>query len=110
MLCVTQHSPVWCAVETQLVTGFKTVCGIYYDYLSARVEARMPDCKHCLAQLPATDSTGKPVRIGSRVRWRGAEYTITEILPGERFAEFRFKEPLHIDEVPDELGVDLVCF
>jgi hypothetical protein len=58
-----------------------------------------------------TDSAGRPIRIGNRVRWRGQIYTIKAFSAdvgrcGTRIIEF--EEPLHVDgEVPDELSVDL---
>ncbi len=58
------------------------------------------------------DSTGKAIRVGDRVGWRGKIYTIKSF--GEAIGRFgtraiEFEEPLHAeDEVPDEIAVDLV--
>jgi hypothetical protein len=57
------------------------------------------------------DSTGKPLTIGSKVRWRGEVYTVKAFIPIKgRFGinQLVFEEPLHIEEVPDEVAVDLV--
>jgi hypothetical protein len=59
------------------------------------------------------DSTGKPIFVGDRVRWRGQEYTI-KAFKEERDPVFNtpmleFEEPLHIDnEKPYEFSIDLV--
>ena len=58
-----------------------------------------------------TDSTGRPIAVGDRVRWRGQLYTIKAFEAGGRFGmhTIAFEEPLHIEgEIPDEIGVDLV--
>jgi hypothetical protein len=57
------------------------------------------------------DSTGKTIRVGNRVSWRGQIYTIKAFgdaigRHGTRVIEF--EEPLHLNEVPDEIAVDLV--
>jgi hypothetical protein len=52
------------------------------------------------------------IRVGDRVRWRGQLYTIKSFGdPAGRYGTctIAFDEPLHVhDEVPDEIGVDLV--
>jgi hypothetical protein len=57
------------------------------------------------------DSTGKSIGVGDRVSWRGQLYTIKAF--GEPIGRFgtrsiAFEEPVHSEEVPDEIGVDLV--
>lgn len=58
------------------------------------------------------DSAGRPIGVGDRVSWRGQIYTIKAF--GDRIGRcgtcaIAFEEPPHIaDEVPDEIGVDLV--
>ena len=58
------------------------------------------------------DSTGRPIKVGDTVTWRGQHYTIRGF--GETIGRcgtraIEFEEPLHVeDEVPDEIGVDLV--
>lgn len=58
------------------------------------------------------DSAGRLINVGDRVHWRGQIYTIKAFGKAEGRAWTRtieFEEPLHItDEVPDEIGVDLV--
>ncbi len=57
------------------------------------------------------DSSGRPIKEGDRVRFRGKEYTIKKFRPGLgrfRSAQIEFEEPCDRDEVPDEIGVDLV--
>jgi len=58
------------------------------------------------------DSTGRVIRAGDRVNWRGQIYTIRAFgdLTGRYGTRtILFEEPLHIhDEVPDEIAVDLV--
>ena len=60
----------------------------------------------------AQDSTGRPIRVGDRVSWRGQLYTIKTF--GEPVGRYGtcaivFEETAHIsDEIPDEIGVDLV--
>lgn len=58
-----------------------------------------------------TDSTGKDIDIGDRVRFRGQVYTIKEFRYGEGThgtAWIRFQEPQHIEERADEISVDLI--
>ena len=57
------------------------------------------------------DSAGRPIEIGSRVRFRGEEYTIKKFRPGLgrfRSAQIEFEEECHTDEIPDEIGVDFI--
>ena len=57
------------------------------------------------------DSMSRPIKEGSRVRFRGQEYTIKEFLPGKGrwdCAAIVFEEEQHVDEVADECSVDLV--
>ena len=57
------------------------------------------------------DSTGRVIRVGDRVNWRGQIYTIKVFgdLSGRYGTRtILFEEPLHLDEVPDEIAVDLV--
>ena len=59
----------------------------------------------------ATDSTGKPIRPGDRVLFRGREYTITRLRPREgRYGTcgIDFDMVPHTDEPADEVNVDLV--
>jgi hypothetical protein len=56
------------------------------------------------------DSTGREIAVGDRVNWRGQIYTIKAFGgPVGRFGTrtIEFEEPLHRDEVPDEIAVDL---
>ena len=54
------------------------------------------------------DSTGRPIEVGSRVRFRGQEYTI-KAFPGDHWPlRLEFEEELHTPEVPTEESVDLV--
>ena len=58
-----------------------------------------------------TDSTGKPVSIGDRVRFRGKEYTIKDFTSyGGRHgtATIEFVEEQHTEETADEISIDLV--
>lgn len=60
------------------------------------------------------DSTGKPIAIGDRVRFRGAIYTIADFGPlwgGAPHAPHAIVlvEPCHTDEIPTEFNVDLVA-
>ena len=57
------------------------------------------------------DSTGKPIFIGSRVRFRGQPYTIKSF--GEKIVSrdvhpIYFHEKQHVPEVADEFSVDLM--
>ena len=58
------------------------------------------------------DSTGRVIRAGDRVNWRGQIYTIKAFgdLSGRYGTRtILFDEPLHLqDEIPDEIAVDLV--
>ena len=64
------------------------------------------ECKGCM------DSTGKPVRIGNRVRFRGQLFTVKNFKPGKGRAGTSvlvFEEPItHTDEIPDEVSIDMV--
>ncbi len=58
-----------------------------------------------------TDSTGKLLRVGDRVRFRGKVYQIAGFRPGEGVAgtcAITFREPQHTTEVADEISVDLI--
>ena len=58
-----------------------------------------------------TDSTGKPIKAGDTVRFRERLYTIAGFVIGtgrHGTAALEFKEPVHTDEIPDEISVDLV--
>lgn len=56
------------------------------------------------------DSTGKPISVGTRVRFRGEEYTIKEFCMVGRMnvPTIAFEEECHTTEVPDEISVDRV--
>ncbi len=58
------------------------------------------------------DSTGKPIVVGDKVRWRGQVYTIKAFREGEgRIPEcsaIDFEESKHLEETSDEWGVDKV--
>jgi hypothetical protein len=58
------------------------------------------------------DSAGRPIKVGDSVAWRGQRYTIRgfgESVGRSDTRAIEFEEPLHVeDEVPDEIGVDLV--
>ncbi len=59
----------------------------------------------------AMDSTSKQVRVESKVRFRGQEYHIKNILPGEgrwNSCAFEFQEDVHVSEIPDECSIDLI--
>ena len=55
------------------------------------------------------DSTGRPIAVGSRVRFRGGEYTIKAFyfVDGTRL-RIEFEEELRTAEIPTEWSVDLV--
>jgi hypothetical protein len=58
-----------------------------------------------------TDSIGRTIRVGDRIRFRGRVYTIMGFRPGEGThgtAAIELAGLLHVDEVPDEISVDLV--
>jgi len=58
-----------------------------------------------------TDSIGRRVVIGSRVRFRGRDYTIDSFIGsngGAGSQQMTFNEPQHTDEIADELSIDLV--
>jgi hypothetical protein len=57
------------------------------------------------------DSAGRPIIIGSKVRFRGRVYTVKAFHPGKgrgRSQGLSFEEPVHTTESPDEFAVDLV--
>lgn len=57
------------------------------------------------------DSTGRPIKEGDRVKFRGCEYTIHLFLGpigSYRTQGISFKEPCHTTELADETNVDLV--
>ena len=57
------------------------------------------------------DSTGKPIKVGSKVRFQGEHFTIKSFGEGGRLGvptiEFE-EEVTHTTEVPDEISVDRV--
>ena len=58
------------------------------------------------------DSTGKPIEVGNRVKFRGKEFTIKGFNDGKGIhgtAQILFEEEVtHTEEVPDEISVDLI--
>ena len=56
------------------------------------------------------DSTGRPIRVGNKVKFRGEHYTIKSFLENEaaRATQIEFEEPQHTKEVADEWSVDLL--
>lgn len=61
----------------------------------------------------AYDSTGKPIRVGSKVKFRGREYTIKQLNTGVGSfgtSQMKFEEEQHTAEVADETSVDLISF
>ncbi len=58
------------------------------------------------------DSTGTPVEVGNRVRFRGKVYTIKVIIDNGMGAcdtsQFKFEEEQHTPEVADEISIDKV--
>jgi len=55
------------------------------------------------------DSTGKPIEIGDKIKFRGQEYTLKDFGPIEKqygVATLVFEEPVHTPEVPHECNVD----
>jgi hypothetical protein len=59
----------------------------------------------------ACDSAGRSITVGDTVLWRGEFYTIKafgDLVGRCGTRAILFEEPLHLDEVPDEIGVDLV--
>ena len=61
-----------------------------------------------------SDSTGNHIVVkGSRVRCRGRDYTVKNIIPGggrHGTCALEFEEEFHIKgiEVPDEISIDLI--
>jgi len=61
--------------------------------------------------MTAEDSTGKLIKVGDRVRFRGREYLIKGFLPGEGrdgIMAMEFETTPDTPEIPDEWSVDLV--
>lgn len=59
------------------------------------------------------DSTGKSIRIKSKVLFRGKEYTIKEFYGNEGSlgtAQIKFEEKQHTEEIADEISVDVISF
>jgi len=59
----------------------------------------------------ALDSAGRPIRVGSKVKFRGQIYTIKEFTPGGGrlgVSQIKFEEEQHTSEVADEISVDVV--
>ena len=59
----------------------------------------------------ASDSTGKPINIGDKVRFRGKEYTIKDFLScrgAVGTSQIEFEEEQHTEEIADEISVDWV--
>ena len=55
------------------------------------------------------DSTGKPIHVGNKLRFRGCIYTLKSFGPlDDGVATLIFEEELHTDEVPCETSVDLI--
>ena len=59
------------------------------------------------------DSTGKPVKVGDRVRFRGQEYTVKGFnvsphIHNPAMHDFYFEEKQHTTEVATSLSIDLV--
>lgn len=66
----------------------------------------LPGGTHILA-----DSTGKPIKPGDRIRFRGQEFTLKAVGPNSAndTATLIFEEPItHTTEIPEEWTVDLV--
>ena len=56
----------------------------------------------------AMDSAGRPIRIGSTVRFRGEYYTIKEFVGTCSPVKVLFEEKQHTEEVADEFSVDVL--
>ena len=60
----------------------------------------------------ATDSTGKPIHVGDKVRFRGEFYIIETIEENGKgvcgTAQIFFTQEQHIPEIASEVSVDLV--
>ncbi len=57
------------------------------------------------------DSTGKPISVGDKIRFRGQIYKLKGFGPNESnygVATLIFEEPVHTTEVPNECNVDKV--
>ena len=58
------------------------------------------------------DSTGNIIKVGSKVRFRGKNYTIKKFLDtwgACNTPQIEFVEEQHVPEIPDEISVDLIC-
>lgn len=57
------------------------------------------------------DSAGRPIRVKSRVRFRGKEYTIKEFY-GDSGSfgtqQIKFEEEQHTEEIADEISVNVI--
>ena len=61
-------------------------------------------------QMPM-DSTGRNIRVGSKVRFRGQDYRIKAFNQGKGLygtSTIEFEEEQHTPEVADEITVDLL--
>lgn len=60
------------------------------------------------------DSTGIPIYVGDRIKFRCQIYTIRDFIPQAGLLgtnQILLKEKCHTQEVPDEISVDLVgCY
>lgn len=58
------------------------------------------------------DSTGRPISIGDKLKFRGKEFTLKGFGPNDEHydvATLIFEEPIdHTDEVPNEITVDKI--
>jgi hypothetical protein len=57
------------------------------------------------------DSTGKQIKFGDKIKFRGQEYTLKGFGPNEEHygvATLIFEEEVHTTEVPHECNVDKV--
>ena len=54
------------------------------------------------------DSAGRPIEVGSRVRFRGQEYTIKAFHFVGWTVRLEFEEEIHTTEVPTEVSVDVI--
>lgn len=62
-------------------------------------------------EIVHADSTGKPIVIGDRLRFRGQEYTLKAFGPDDLYlnvATLIFEEPVHTKEMPTEISVDKI--
>ena len=59
------------------------------------------------------DSTGKNIRVGSHVKFRGKEYVIKKFNIGKGLygtCSIEFTEAQHTEEVADEISVDVISY